>query len=162
MRARREGWIVNVSSFAGKVAQPDESVYSATKFAVTALSDALAWELRDAGISVLAVYPGLVRTEMFGEEVLRRLPKAALSQFIEAPECVRQVLRALERGRREVFVPGYYGWLYRLCALLPGLMGPIFARVKLDALPSGPDHPPASAVGARSEAKPSEGGPPPG
>jgi short-subunit dehydrogenase len=134
MRAGGEGWIVNVSSFAGKVAQPDESVYSATKFAVAALSDALRWELREAGISVLAVYPGLVRTEMFGEEVLRRLPKAARSQFIEPSECVGQVLRALERGRRELFVPRRYAWLYRVRTLLPGMMGPIFAKVKLGAV----------------------------
>src|SRR5262249_56385317 len=46
MRARGEGWIVNVSSVAGKLGQPDESAYSASKLAVTGLSDALPPDLR--------------------------------------------------------------------------------------------------------------------
>ena len=65
MRARGEGWIVNVSSVAGKLGQPDESAYSASKFAVTGLSEALAYELEPLGIHVVTVYPALVRTEMF-------------------------------------------------------------------------------------------------
>src|SRR5207249_4796049 len=41
MRARRQGWIVNISSVAGKLGQPDEAAYSASKFAVAGLSEGL-------------------------------------------------------------------------------------------------------------------------
>src|SRR4029077_11110532 len=75
MRARREGWIVNVSSVAGKLGQPDESAYSASKFAVTGLCAALASELEPLGIHVVTVYPALVRTEMFTPDVLARMPE---------------------------------------------------------------------------------------
>ena len=56
--ALREGsgrWIVNVSSFAGLIPQPDEAVYSATKAAVTSLSAALGHEVAPLGVHVLAV-----------------------------------------------------------------------------------------------------------
>src|SRR6185503_1090441 len=42
MRARGRGWIVNVSSVAGKLGQPDEAAYSASKFAEAGLSEARA------------------------------------------------------------------------------------------------------------------------
>src|SRR6058998_637166 len=49
MRARGRGWIVNIASVAGKLGQPDEVAYSATKFAVTGLSEGLAFELTPLG-----------------------------------------------------------------------------------------------------------------
>ena len=85
MRARGEGWIVNVSSVAGKLGQPDEAAYSATKFAVTGLSEALAYELAPLGIHVMTVYPALVRTEMFTPDVLARMPERVKRTFIEPP-----------------------------------------------------------------------------
>jgi short-subunit dehydrogenase len=134
MRKRGGGWIVNLSSFAGVVAQPDEAVYSATKYALTGLSDALHFELEGQGISVACVYPVLVRTEMFTPDVIDRMPERALRQFMEPEEFVRRVLRALERGEREIYVPRHFTWIRRLRALFPGWMGPIFAKVKLDAI----------------------------
>src|SRR5213079_800855 len=103
MRARRRGWIVNISSVAGKLGQPDEAAYSASKFAVTGLSD----ELAPLGIHVMTVYPALVRTEMFTPEVMARMPRGAERTFLEPREFSRRVLRALERGKYEVTVPGY-------------------------------------------------------
>ncbi|WP_420109239.1 SDR family NAD(P)-dependent oxidoreductase, partial [Mycolicibacter arupensis] len=58
MRARGNGWIVNVSSVAGLVSAPGFGYYSATKFAIEAVSDALHDEVAPHGISVLTVEPG--------------------------------------------------------------------------------------------------------
>ncbi|WP_094192400.1 SDR family oxidoreductase [Haloparvum sedimenti] len=63
MRREREGTIVNLSSVAGRVAFPGGGVYSGSKFAVEAMSDALRGEVSEYGIDVVVVEPGPVRTK---------------------------------------------------------------------------------------------------
>ncbi|TFV59398.1 SDR family NAD(P)-dependent oxidoreductase [Mycobacterium sp. PS03-16] len=65
MRARGNGWIVNVSSVAGLASAPGFGYYSATKFAIEAVTDALHDEVASHGISVLAVEPGAFRTNAY-------------------------------------------------------------------------------------------------
>ncbi len=65
MRARRNGWIVNVSSVAGLVSAPGFGYYSATKFAIEAITDALRDEVAPHGIYVLTVEPGAFRTNAY-------------------------------------------------------------------------------------------------
>jgi NAD(P)-dependent dehydrogenase (short-subunit alcohol dehydrogenase family) len=65
MRARGNGWIVNVSSVAGLLAAPGFGYYSATKYAIEAVTDALRDEVAEQGISVLAVEPGAFRTNAY-------------------------------------------------------------------------------------------------
>ncbi|AFR49188.1 oxidoreductase [Gordonia sp. KTR9] len=65
MRARGDGWIVNVSSVAGLVAATGFGYYSATKFAIEAVTEALREEVVAQGISVLAVEPGAFRTNAY-------------------------------------------------------------------------------------------------
>jgi short-subunit dehydrogenase len=62
MRHRRFGRIVNISSIGGKLAVPHLAPYSASKFALTGLSDAIRAELDQYGIRVTTVAPGLMRT----------------------------------------------------------------------------------------------------
>ena len=64
MRRRRAGLIVNVSSVVGRVSFPGTGVYSASKHAVEALSDALRAEVKPFGIGVVVVEPAFVRTEI--------------------------------------------------------------------------------------------------
>lgn len=59
------GHVVNVASLAGRFAVPGSSVYSSTKHAVVAFSEALYYELASSGIMVTAINPGLVATEGF-------------------------------------------------------------------------------------------------
>ncbi len=65
MLAVRRGHVVNVASLAGRFAVPGSSVYSSTKHAVVAFSEALYYELAALGIAVTSVNPGLVATEGF-------------------------------------------------------------------------------------------------
>ncbi|MEU6699614.1 SDR family NAD(P)-dependent oxidoreductase [Pseudonocardia sp. NPDC046786] len=65
MRARGDGWIVNVSSVAGLVSAPGFGFYSATKHAIEAITDALHDEVAAQGISVLTVEPGAFRTNAY-------------------------------------------------------------------------------------------------
>jgi short-subunit dehydrogenase len=63
MRERRAGRIINVSSVGGRITLPFFGVYSSTKYAVEALSDALRYELRAFGIDVALIEPGVIRTD---------------------------------------------------------------------------------------------------
>jgi NAD(P)-dependent dehydrogenase (short-subunit alcohol dehydrogenase family) len=64
MRERRSGRLINVSSVVGRVAFPGMGVYSATKFALEALSDALRMELAPFGVAVVLIEPGFVKTDI--------------------------------------------------------------------------------------------------
>jgi NAD(P)-dependent dehydrogenase (short-subunit alcohol dehydrogenase family) len=66
MRGAGSGKIVNLSSMGGKLTFPGGGVYHATKHAVEALSDALRFEVKEFGIDVVVIEPGLIVTE-FGE-----------------------------------------------------------------------------------------------
>ncbi|MGO4333645.1 oxidoreductase [Labrys sp. KB_33_2] len=66
MREQRSGTIVNISSLGGLRAAPSVSFYTATKFAVEALSEALSQEVAPLGLKVLIVEPGPFRTDWAG------------------------------------------------------------------------------------------------
>jgi NAD(P)-dependent dehydrogenase (short-subunit alcohol dehydrogenase family) len=66
MRSAGSGRMVNLSSMGGKLTFPGGGVYHATKHGVEALSDALRFEVREFGIDVVIIEPGLIVTE-FGE-----------------------------------------------------------------------------------------------
>ncbi|BBZ21178.1 oxidoreductase [Mycolicibacterium gadium] len=63
MRGRQYGHIVNISSMTGLVANPPNAYYSSTKFALEALTEALAQEVKPFGIKVTAIEPGAFRTD---------------------------------------------------------------------------------------------------
>lgn len=64
MRKRRDGHIVNISSTAGRIANPNAAGYSATKFGVVAFSEALRREVCADNIRVSIIEPGAVATEL--------------------------------------------------------------------------------------------------
>lgn len=64
MRERRDGHVVNISSTAGRVANPNAAAYSATKFGVVAFSEALRREVYQHNIRVTVIEPGVVETEL--------------------------------------------------------------------------------------------------
>ena len=133
LRAQR-GWIVNVSSFAGLIPQPDEAVYSASKAAVTAFSAALGQEVAPLGIHVLAVHPVLVRTEMFTPEVMARMPGGSEGRFISAEAFAEETLAALSKRERSVVIPRAYRWVVRLRALAPARFDRVVAKTRLRVL----------------------------
>jgi len=62
MRKARSGVVVNVGSIAGKMSYPLGTMYNGTKFAVEGISEALRFELREIGVRVKLVEPGIIYT----------------------------------------------------------------------------------------------------
>lgn len=71
MRARRHGRILNISSGGGIMGVPWVGIYSATKFALEGLSEALAKEVEALGIAVTIVEPGAFRTNLLARDHVR-------------------------------------------------------------------------------------------
>ena len=71
MRQRRAGHIINITSMGGIITFPGLGYYHASKFALEGLSETLAKEVKDFGISVTAVKPGGFRTDWAGRSMVR-------------------------------------------------------------------------------------------
>ncbi len=64
MKEQGSGYVVNISSVAGRKTRPGVGVYSGTKFAVNAISEALRQELIEDNVRVTMIEPGAVETEL--------------------------------------------------------------------------------------------------
>ncbi|WNL46736.1 oxidoreductase [Dyella sp. BiH032] len=87
LRRQRGGAIVNVSSMGGQMSFAGFSAYSASKFALEGLSEALAAEVAPFGIKVLIVEPGQFRTNLAGAG-LRHMPE--LDAYADTVGATRQ------------------------------------------------------------------------
>jgi NAD(P)-dependent dehydrogenase (short-subunit alcohol dehydrogenase family) len=88
MRERGTGRIVNVSSILGRFVLPGSGLYSASKFAIEAYSDALRMELAPFGVRVVLVEPGVIDTPLY------MVAAASLSGYDEALEPYRALWTA--------------------------------------------------------------------
>jgi short-subunit dehydrogenase len=112
MRERGGGTIVNVGSIAGRVTLPWMTLYSASKYALGALTDGLRMELAGTGIHAMTVCPGYVHTR-FQANAEGRPPSSVVKAkrfAITAEECAEAIVRGVERGARTVMTPRS-GWL---------------------------------------------------
>jgi hypothetical protein len=102
MLVQGEGYLVNVSSFAGRVVPPRESAYAASKAAMTAFTEGLWNDLAGSNVHAALVVPGAIDTEIWqksDEPMAYRGPKAP-------PELVADaIFEAIERRRHEIQVP---------------------------------------------------------
>jgi short-subunit dehydrogenase len=100
-----DGALVFVTSIAGALLVPGESVYSVTKAAVEAFAELLREETHGSGVHVGTVLPGVVDTEFFtsrGAAYDRSFPRPIPPEPVAAA-----VLRVIEDGAERVVVPGW-------------------------------------------------------
>jgi len=106
MQAQGRGHIVNVASIAAKVAPPYMGMYSATKFALSAVSDSLRSELAGSGIGVSTVYPGLTQTS-FMENMTQELEVPAIppvARFVGSESVARRIVQSIRLGLRDAYI----------------------------------------------------------
>jgi NAD(P)-dependent dehydrogenase (short-subunit alcohol dehydrogenase family) len=89
MRKRRAGRIINLSSVSGLVSRAGWGIYSATKFAVEGLSEALHAELAPLGIQVTIVEPGAFRTDFLDASSLGHAARA-IDDYAKSSGALRQ------------------------------------------------------------------------
>jgi uncharacterized protein len=119
MLESRKGHIVNVASLAGRYAVPGSSVYSSTKHAVVAFSEALYYELASEGVLVTTVNPSFVRTEGFSSGDIEKLPKAVVLEAEQVADAIVDVVR--EGKAPEVSVPRWMASMQAVRVLAPPL-----------------------------------------
>jgi short-subunit dehydrogenase len=136
MLARRSGQIVVVSSLLGKFGAPTRSAYAASKHALMGFFDSLRAEVADEGIVVTIVCPGFVRTNA-SRNALRGdgTPFNRMDEMIQrgmtSEDCARQIVRAIERRRREVYIAGKEKLGLYLSRFTPSLFARFIRRTKL-------------------------------
>jgi NAD(P)-dependent dehydrogenase (short-subunit alcohol dehydrogenase family) len=122
MRRAGSGHIVNIGSLAGRRGMPPLGGYSATKFALVGLTEALRVELFGTGIHVALVMPGVVDTPMIRNDREREWNSPFPQMIARMP--VRwvtwAVIAALTLGLTEVDVPPGAAVAEKLAAFFPG------------------------------------------
>ena len=135
MRTKGGGRIVNISSIGGRVAVPHMAPYSASKFALAGLSDAIRAELAADKIYVTTVTPGMMRTgshvhatfkgdhaaEYLWFDRSRKIPFASIS----AERAARKIVNACAQGKRVVVMPFTAYLIIAANAVFPNLMARI-------------------------------------
>lgn len=123
----RGGAVVFISSIAGAVGVPGETVYSAAKAAVEAFAPLLGEELRPHRITVSTVLPGVVATEFFhrrGAPYDRRFPRP-----VPADRVAGVVVDVLRTGARRQVVPRWLTLPARFAGATPGLYRALARRL---------------------------------
>ncbi len=112
MRERGYGRVINVSSFAGRLARPAGANYGPAKAYLVALSEELALDLKGSGVHVSALCPGFVHTDFHETADLMEM-KRGLPSWIwyDAATVVREGLAAVEGGKPIQVSGRLYRWL---------------------------------------------------
>ncbi|PKV77337.1 SDR family oxidoreductase [Nocardia fluminea] len=113
MVERGYGHVVNVASLAGKFPLKGLAVYNASKYAVVGLTAATRLEMDATGVSVSAVLPSAVRTELSSGIDYGILPA------VDPEDIAAAVVRTVKTRAAETAVPGYVGLLANASGLVP-------------------------------------------
>ena len=125
----RQPAVLNVASMCGRRGLPAWTEYSASKFALCGLTEALRAELARFDIDVLLVTPGLTRSD-FGRHMLRSEArmKFDFEHGMPVEDAARSILQALRRNRAETVLGRDARWMLRVNRFFPRLVDALIAR----------------------------------
>ena len=131
MKARAFGRVINVASFAGRIARPAGAHYGPSKAYLIALSEELALMLKGTNVHVSALCPGFTHTDFHSTAGLDEM-KSQLPDFLwySAETVVREGLDAVEKGK-PILVSG------RIYRFLDPLAQSVFIRPLIKAFAPG-------------------------
>jgi len=130
MKKQQHGQIVNVGSILSLIATPNNGIYSASKFALRAISDSLRIEVRKHGVEVILVMPGYTDTPFFKNMIRHVGPdRVSLITGQHPSKVAHAIVMACRRHKREVVLtfPCWLGsWVKKLA---PRLLDVALSRV---------------------------------
>jgi NAD(P)-dependent dehydrogenase (short-subunit alcohol dehydrogenase family) len=124
-KRQSSGAIINVASAAGVASAPEMSAYNVSKAGVIALSETLAIELQEKGISVTVLCPTFIQTNIIDAgrmpDQTRARARAIMQRRskITADDAAKQTLEALDRKQLYVFPQSDGRWIWRMKRLAP-------------------------------------------
>ena len=121
MVERGRGHVVNIASLAGKFPVPGLAVYNASKFAVVGLTAATRLEMAPHGVTLTAVLPSAVDTDLASGFDMKPIPKVKPGDIADA------VIDSVRNRAAEIAVPRYVGALAAGTHLVPV---PVLDRVR--------------------------------
>ena len=121
--------IVNVSSMCGRRALPAWSEYSASKFALCNLTEALRGELARFDIDILLIVPGLTKSDL-PQHFLRTDGKAKIEfdKGMPPDDVAGRIIRSLCRNTTETWIGKDTQWMLRVNRRFPRLVDSLLAR----------------------------------
>ncbi len=131
MMAAGRGLFIHVGSPASVMPWPGATAYTASRWALRGLHEALCQDLRDTGVRSSLVYFGEVTSEYFEVNTgsYEHLPTLASPIPVSTPErCAEVILTVVRRPRRVVFFPFALRFMAWLAAITPGPTRWLIAR----------------------------------
>jgi short-subunit dehydrogenase len=122
MLKRGKGRILNMSSYSIWMPFPGLALYSASKAYVKSFTQAFARELRGTGVTITAICPAGIATDLYG--LPKRLQKFGMSvgALMSPRSCARRGLKAMFKGRKVVVPDWWFRGLIPVCNYLPGFI----------------------------------------
>ncbi len=108
--ARKQGNIINVGSFGGKVPLPKMTAYCTTKHAIVGLTETLRLELEPQGIHVSGVHPSVTNTDFLERAIFKDSDRQKMKQMMSSPlssqpeDVAKVILDAVKHPQAEVIV----------------------------------------------------------
>jgi short-subunit dehydrogenase len=121
--------VVNVSSMCGRRGMPAWPEYSASKFALCGLTEALRGEMARFGIDVLLIIPGLTKSDLSKHFLMHQgQAKIEFDKGMEPQYVAAQTVRSLERNKTETWLGSEAKWILRFNRFFPRLTDYLIAR----------------------------------